>query len=62
MINGDATLLKGSVTKSAMYDDVQRADQLNGVFNSIAQNLAGAHGCRDANEMVANSFTVLSVY
>ena len=40
VINGDAALLKGCATKPDMYYDVQQADQLNGVFSSIAQNLA----------------------
>ena len=40
VINGDVTLLKGCATKPTMYYDVQKADQLNSVFSSIAQNLA----------------------
>jgi Flp pilus assembly protein TadG len=40
VINGDATLLKNCATKPNMYYDVAQADQLNGVFTSIAQNLA----------------------
>jgi Flp pilus assembly protein TadG len=40
VINGDATLLRNCATKPNMYYDVQQADQLNGVFSSIAQNLA----------------------
>lgn len=40
VIDGDATLLKNCATKSNMYYNVQQADQLNGVFSSIAQNLA----------------------
>ncbi|MBN8936614.1 MAG: VWA domain-containing protein [Rhizobiales bacterium] len=40
VINGDVSLLKGCATKPTMYYDVQQADQLNGVFSSIAQNLA----------------------
>ena len=40
VIDGDATLLKNCATKPNMYYDVQQASQLNGVFTSIAQNLA----------------------
>jgi Flp pilus assembly protein TadG len=40
VINGDVTLLKGCATKTDMYYDVSQASQLNGVFSSIAQNLA----------------------
>jgi Flp pilus assembly protein TadG len=40
VINGDVALLKGCASKPTMYYDVQNADQLNSVFNSIAQNLA----------------------
>jgi Flp pilus assembly protein TadG len=40
VIDGNASLLKGCATKTSMYYDVQQADQLNVVFNSIAQNLA----------------------
>jgi Flp pilus assembly protein TadG len=40
VINGDANLLRNCATKPNMYYDVQQASQLNGVFSSIAQNLA----------------------
>jgi Mg-chelatase subunit ChlD len=40
VIDGDATLLRNCATKPSMYYNVQQADQLNGVFSSIAQNLA----------------------
>jgi Flp pilus assembly protein TadG len=40
VVEGNATLLKNCATKPDMYYDVQQADQLNGVFSSIAQNLA----------------------
>jgi Mg-chelatase subunit ChlD len=40
VINGDANLLQNCATKPNMYYNVQQADQLNGVFTSIAQNLA----------------------
>jgi Flp pilus assembly protein TadG len=40
VIDGNATLLKGCASKPDMYYDVDQADELNGVFSSIAQNLA----------------------
>lgn len=40
VIDGNATLLKNCATKPDMYYDVDQADELNGVFSSIAQNLA----------------------
>jgi Flp pilus assembly protein TadG len=40
VIDGDATLLRNCATKPNMYYDVSQASQLNGVFTSIAQNLA----------------------
>lgn len=40
VINGNAALLKGCATTPGMYYDVQQASELNGVFTSIAQNLA----------------------
>jgi Mg-chelatase subunit ChlD len=40
VVNGDANLLRNCASKTNMYYDVQQADQLNGVFSSIAQNLA----------------------
>jgi Mg-chelatase subunit ChlD len=40
VIDGDATLLRNCATKPSMYYNVAQADQLNGVFSSIAQNLA----------------------
>jgi Flp pilus assembly protein TadG/uncharacterized protein YegL len=40
VINGNATLLKNCATKADMYYDVDNASELNGVFSSIAQNLA----------------------
>ena len=40
VIDGDATLLRNCATKPNMYYNVQQADQLNGVFSSIAQKLA----------------------
>lgn len=40
VIDGDATLLKNCATKPTMYFDVDQASELDGVFSSIAQNLA----------------------
>jgi hypothetical protein len=40
VIDGNASLLQSCATKPSMYYNVQQADQLNGVFSSIAQNLA----------------------
>jgi Flp pilus assembly protein TadG len=40
VIDGNATLLKDCATNPMMFYDVQNASQLNGVFTSIAQNLA----------------------
>ncbi|GIK82240.1 MAG: pilus assembly protein [Pseudorhodoplanes sp.] len=40
VINGNATLLRNCATNPNMYYDVDQADELNGVFSSIAQNLA----------------------
>ena len=40
VINGNATLLKNCATNPNMYYDVDNASELNGVFSSIAQNLA----------------------
>jgi Mg-chelatase subunit ChlD len=40
VIDGNVSLLKGCATNASMYYDVQQADQLNGVFSSIAQSLA----------------------
>jgi Flp pilus assembly protein TadG len=40
VINGNASLLQGCASNPTMYYDVQQASQLNGVFTSIAQNLA----------------------
>jgi uncharacterized protein YegL len=40
VINGNANLLRKCATKADMYYDVERADELNVVFKSIAQNLA----------------------
>jgi Flp pilus assembly protein TadG len=40
VIDGNATLLKNCATNPNMYYDVDNASQLNGVFSSIAQNLA----------------------
>jgi Mg-chelatase subunit ChlD len=40
VIDGNATLLKNCATKADMYYDVNNASELNGVFSSIAQNLA----------------------
>ena len=40
VIDGNSTLLQGCATSPSMYYDVQQASQLNGVFTSIAQNLA----------------------
>jgi hypothetical protein len=40
VIDGNGTLLKNCATKANMYYNVSQADQLNGVFSSIAQNLA----------------------
>ena len=39
-LDGNATLLQGCASKPSMYYDVSQAVQLNGVFGSIAQNLA----------------------
>jgi hypothetical protein len=74
VISSDETRLKGIATNAAIYDGVPpgRSDQRR--VSSTAQRLATcapyidwhsappAHGCRDANEMVANSFTVLNFY
>lgn len=40
VIDGDAGLLRNCATKPDMYYDVEEADELNIVFESIAQNLA----------------------
>jgi Flp pilus assembly protein TadG len=40
VIEGNAALLQSCATKPSMYYDVQQADQLITVFNTIAQNLA----------------------
>jgi uncharacterized protein YegL len=40
VIQGNQTLLKNCATKPDMYYEVDQASQLNGVFSSIAQNLA----------------------
>ena len=40
VLDGNATLLQGCASKPSMYYDVSQAVQLNGVFGSIAQNLA----------------------
>jgi hypothetical protein len=40
VIDGNASLLQSCATKPSMYYNVQQASQLNGVFTSIAQNLA----------------------
>ena len=40
VLDGNASLLQSCATKPEMYYDVQQADQLNGVFSSIAQTLA----------------------
>lgn len=40
VIDGNATLLKNCATNPDMYYDVDNASELNGVFSSIAQNLA----------------------
>jgi hypothetical protein len=40
VIDGNASLLKGCATKPSMYYDVDQANELTGVFKSIAQNLA----------------------
>jgi hypothetical protein len=40
VINGNSTLLRNCATNPTMYYDVQQASELNGVFTSIAQNLA----------------------
>jgi hypothetical protein len=40
VIDGNATLLKNCATNPDMYFDVDNASELNGVFSSIAQNLA----------------------
>jgi Flp pilus assembly protein TadG len=40
VIDGNASLLQSCATNPNMYYDVQQASQLDGVFTSIAQNLA----------------------
>jgi len=40
VIDGNATLLKNCATNPDMFFDVDEASELNGVFSSIAQNLA----------------------
>jgi Flp pilus assembly protein TadG len=40
VINGNANLLRGCATNPTMYYDVDQASELNGVFSSIAQQLA----------------------
>jgi Flp pilus assembly protein TadG len=40
VINGNSTLLRNCATKPSMYYDVDQASELNGVFSSIAQQLA----------------------
>jgi uncharacterized protein YegL len=40
VIDGNRDLLRSCATTTNMYYDVQQADQLNGVFSSIAQSLA----------------------
>ena len=40
VIDGNANLLRNCATNPDMFYDVQDADQLNGVFSAIAQNLA----------------------
>ncbi len=40
VIDGNANLLRNCASSPTMYYDVQEASQLNGVFSSIAQNLA----------------------
>jgi Flp pilus assembly protein TadG len=40
VIDGDANLLRNCASKTNMYYEVSQASQLNGVFTSIAQNLA----------------------
>jgi Flp pilus assembly protein TadG len=40
VIDGNASLLKDCATNPGMFYDVKQADQLSGVFSSIAQNLA----------------------
>ena len=40
VIDGNASLLKSCASKPTMYYDVQQASELNGVFSSIAQQLA----------------------
>lgn len=40
VIDGNSTLLKNCATNPDMYFDVDNASELNGVFSSIAQNLA----------------------
>jgi uncharacterized protein YegL len=40
VIEGNQTLLKNCATKPDMYYEVDQASELNGVFSSIAQNLA----------------------
>lgn len=40
VIAGNANLLRNCATKPDMYFDVDKADELNGVFSAIAQNLA----------------------
>ncbi|MGE0524130.1 MAG: VWA domain-containing protein [Variibacter sp.] len=40
VINGNATLLQNCASRADMYYDVKNASELNGVFTTIAQNLA----------------------
>src|ERR1700752_1281846 len=40
VINGNSTLLRNCATNPTMYYDVDQASELNGVFSSIAQQLA----------------------
>jgi uncharacterized protein YegL len=40
VINGNADLLRACASNPTMFYDVQQASELNGVFTSIAQNLA----------------------
>jgi Flp pilus assembly protein TadG len=40
VIDGNASLLQGCATNPTLYYDVDQASELNGVFTSIAQNLA----------------------
>ena len=40
VIDGNANLLRGCATNPTMFYDVEQASELNGVFTSIAQNLA----------------------